>query len=120
LLYTDHVLATLITTLQAHASTVDAAMLFVSDHGESLGEKGLFLHGVPNAIAPREQTQVPMVMWWSDGFGRSAGIDRPCMQRRSASPAQHDHLFHTVLGLLDVKTSLYEVPFDLTSGCRAG
>jgi len=120
LLYTDHVLATLITTLQAHASTVDAAMLFVSDHGESLGEKGLFLHGVPNAIAPREQTQVPMVMWWSDGFGRSAGIDRPCMQRRSASPAQHDHLFHTVLGLLDVKTSLYEMPFDLTSGCRAG
>jgi lipid A ethanolaminephosphotransferase len=119
-LYTDHVLATLITTLQAHASKVDTAMLFVSDHGESLGEKGLFLHGVPNAIAPREQTQVPMLMWWSEGFGRSAGVDRPCMQRRSALPVQHDHLFHTVLGLVDVKTSLYEAKLDLASACRTG
>ena len=117
-LYTDHVLASLIETLQANASTVDSAMLFVSDHGESLGEKGLFLHGVPYAIAPREQTQVPMTMWWSDGFGQATGLDRPCMQRRAAEPAQHDHLFHTVLSLLDVKTSLYEAQLDLTRGCR--
>ena len=117
-LYTDHVLASLIGTLDAHAAKVDSAMLFVSDHGESLGEKGLFLHGVPNAIAPREQTHVPMVMWWSESFGQAAGLDRPCMQRRAAEPAQHDHLFHTVLGLLDVKTSLYEAQLDLTRGCR--
>ena len=117
-LYTDHVLASLIGTLDAHAAKVDSAMLFVSDHGESLGEKGLFLHGVPNAIAPREQTHVPMVMWWSDGFSQATGLDRPCMQRRAAEPAQHDHLFHTVLGLLDVKTSLYEAQLDLTRGCR--
>jgi lipid A ethanolaminephosphotransferase len=118
LLYTDHVLASLISTLQASASKVDAAMLFVSDHGESLGEKGLFLHGVPFAIAPAEQTRVPMVMWWSDGFGRATDLDRPCMQQRSAAPAQHDHLFHTVLGLLDVKTSLYDPALDLTHACH--
>jgi lipid A ethanolaminephosphotransferase len=117
-LYTDHVLASLISTLDANAARVDAAMLFVSDHGESLGEKGLFLHGVPNAIAPSEQTQVPMTMWWSDGFGRALGLDRACMQRRSAEPAQHDHLFHTVLGLLDVTTSLYDPTLDLTRGCH--
>lgn len=117
-LYTDHVLATLIATLEANAAKVDAAMLYVSDHGESLGEKGLFLHGMPNAIAPREQTQVPMVLWWTAGFGQSAAIDRPCMQRRATEPAQHDHLFHTVLGMLDVKTSLYEPQWDLTHGCR--
>jgi lipid A ethanolaminephosphotransferase len=117
-LYTDHVLASLIATLGAHAAKVDSAMLFVSDHGESLGEKGLFLHGVPNAIAPREQTHVPMTMWWSEGFGRAAGLDRPCLQRRSAAPAQHDHLFHTVLGLLDVKTALYDARLDLSHGCR--
>jgi len=117
-LYTDHVLASLISTLDANAARVDAAMLFVSDHGESLGEKGLFLHGVPNAIAPSEQTQVPMTMWWSDGFGRALGLDRACMQRRSAEPAQHDHLFHTVLGLLDVTTSLYDPALDLTRGCQ--
>ena len=118
LLYTDHVLASLISTLDAHASKVDTAMLFVSDHGESLGEMGLFLHGVPFAIAPSEQTKVPMVMWWSDGFGRATSLDRPCMQQRSTAPAQHDHLFHTVLGLLDVKTSLYDAQWDLSHACR--
>ena len=118
ILYTDHVLATLLATLQGHAASVDSAMLFASDHGESLGEKGLFLHGVPYAIAPREQTQVPMILWWSEGFGAGAKLDRACMQKRSAEPAAHDHLFHTALGLLDVKTALYEAPLDLTRGCR--
>jgi len=119
ILYTDHVLATLLTTLQAHAASVDSAMLYVSDHGESLGEKGLFLHGVPYAIAPREQTQVPMILWWSEGFGAGAKLDIACMQKRSTEPAAHDHLFHTALGLLDVKTALYEAPLDLTRGCRS-
>jgi len=118
LLYTDHVLASLIGTLRSHAADVDAAMLFVSDHGESLGEKGLFLHGVPQVIAPREQTQVPMVMWWSDGFARQAGLDGDCMRQRATQPAQHDHLFHSVLGLLDVRTTLYAPQLDLTHGCR--
>ena len=118
LLYTDHVLALLIAALDKHAASVDSALLFVSDHGESLGEKGLYLHGVPYAIAPSEQTQVPMVMWWSAGFGDSAALDRACMQRRATQPAAHDHLFHTLLGLLDVKTALYEAPFDLSAGCR--
>jgi lipid A ethanolaminephosphotransferase len=117
-LYTDHVLASLIATLQARADRIDTAMLFVSDHGESLGEKGLYLHGMPQAIAPREQTQVPMALWWSAGFGQAVALDRPCMQRRAAAPASHDNLFHTVLGLLDVKTALYEAPLDLSHGCR--
>lgn len=119
-LYTDHVLATLISTLEANAAKVDSAVLYVSDHGESLGEKGLFLHGMPNAIAPREQTQVPMVMWWTKGFGQTVAIDGPCVQRRARAPAQHDNLFHTVLGMLDVKTSLYEPRWDLTADCRSG
>ena len=111
-------LALLIAKLDQYASSVDSALLFVSDHGESLGEKGLYLHGMPYAIAPGEQTQVPMVMWWSAGFGDSTALDRACMQRRAAQPAAHDHLFHTLLGLLDVKTALYEAPFDLSAGCR--
>ena len=119
LLYTDHVLATLIGTLSAHAESVDTAMLFVSDHGESLGEKNLFLHGVPYMIAPREQTQVPMVFWSSSGFGHSAGLNADCLRARARQPAQHDHLFHTLLALLDVKTSLYSPDLDVTRDCRA-
>jgi lipid A ethanolaminephosphotransferase len=118
LLYTDHVLAALIGKLQA-APGVDTALLYVSDHGESLGEKNLFLHGVPYAIAPREQTQVPMVMWWSEGLGRSVGLNADCMRMRAQQPAAHDHLFHSLLALLDVKTSLYVPDLDLTRACRA-
>jgi lipid A ethanolaminephosphotransferase len=118
LLYTDHVLAQLIRQLASHADAVDSALLYVSDHGESLGESGLFLHGLPNAIAPDVQAKVPMVMWMSDGFRSHTGLSDSCLQERSARTASHDHVFHTVLGLLDVRTSLYESAFDLSAGCR--
>lgn len=119
LLYTDQVLATLLARLRASADRVDSAMIYVSDHGESLGENRLFLHGVPYAIAPREQTRVPMVMWLSDGLRQGSGIDAACLTRRADAPASHDHLFHTVLGLLDVRTALYEPAWDLAADCRA-
>ncbi len=114
LLYTDHVLAELVRTLGAAAGRVDSAMVYVSDHGESLGENNLYLHGLPYAIAPDVQKKVPMVMWASEG----AGVDTECLKRRAAQPAAHDHLFHTLLGLLDVRTSIYEPAFDLAAGCR--
>jgi lipid A ethanolaminephosphotransferase len=120
LLYTDHVLASLIAKLQASADRVDSAMLYVSDHGESLGEKGLYLHGIPYAIAPDEQTKVPMTMWWTEGWRQRVGLDTGCLQRRAAQPAAHDHLFHTVLGLLGVRTRVYAPDWDLSAGCRAG
>jgi lipid A ethanolaminephosphotransferase len=118
LLYTDHVLAGLIAKLRAREREVDTLLLYVSDHGESLGEKGLFLHGVPYPIAPAEQIRVPMVMWASQGAAAAVGVSWDCLQRRAAEPAQHDHLFHTLLGLLDVGTALHEPRWDLTSGCR--
>ncbi len=119
LLYTDHVLARLIKQLQAAAGAVDSAVLFVSDHGESLGENNLYLHGLPYAIAPDLQKRVPMLLWLSAGAPKSLGLDMACLQRRAREPATHDHLFHTLLGLVDVKTALYEPKWDLAQGCRA-
>ena len=119
LLYTDHLLARLIGLLQASASTVDTAMVYVSDHGESLGENGLYLHGMPRAIAPEVQTHVPMVMWMSEGYAHTNGVDLACLRRRATQPAAHDHVFHTLLGLMDVHTALYEPAWDLAGGCRA-
>ncbi len=118
LLYTDHLLASAIAKLQAHAGKVDSALLYVSDHGESLGEKGLFLHGLPYAIAPADQTHVPMVMWSTPGFTGTTQIDPDCLRQRATQPAAHDHLFHTLLGLLDVRTALYDSALDLAHGCR--
>jgi len=117
-LYTDHVLAQLIAMLRARADTLDSALIYVSDHGESLGENNLYLHGLPYAIAPQEQTRVPMVMWLSSGWARRFGLDTRCLRARAAEPAQHDNLFHTVLGLLDVRTRVLDPAMDLTAGCR--
>ncbi len=116
LLYTDHVLARLVARLQT-APEVDSVLIYVSDHGESLGENKLYLHGLPYAIAPDVQKRVPMLMWFSPGATHALGIDVPCLQRRAALPAAHDHLFHTVLGLLDVQTALREPALDMTQVC---
>ncbi len=118
LLYTDHVLAQLAAQLKA-AGGIDSAMLYVSDHGESLGENNLYLHGLPYAIAPDVQKRVPMLMWFGAGTPRAMGLDVACLQKRAAQPAAHDHLFHTLLAMLDVKTSLYAPAWDLAAGCRA-
>lgn len=118
--HTDRVLSEAIDRLSALSATHDVALLYVSDHGESLGEKGLFLHGVPYAIAPVEQKQVPMVLWMSDGYTRRFGVDRECLRRRAeAGDASHDHLFHSLLGLMDVRTATRQASLDLAAGCRS-
>jgi lipid A ethanolaminephosphotransferase len=117
--YTDHVLAETVRFLQAQSARYETAMLYVSDHGESLGENGLFLHAVPFAIAPDVQKKVPMVMWLSDGFLQGGRVDAGCLRRRTREPASHDHLFHTVLGLMDVQTQVYEAGMDLMAPCRS-
>ena len=115
--YTDHVLASTVRFLKSQTKH-DASMIYVSDHGESLGENNLFLHGIPYAIAPDLQTRVPMVMWLSPGYASSFAFDPGCLGKRAQSPASHDHLFHTVLGMLDVKTSAYEPEMDISAACR--
>jgi lipid A ethanolaminephosphotransferase len=93
-------------------------MLYVSDHGESLGENNLYLHGLPYAIAPDVQKRVPMVAWFSAGAPRQLGVDLACLQQRAAQPVSHDHLFHTLLAWLDVKTALHEPAWELARDCR--
>lgn len=118
LLYTDDVLAKTVGFLKARQDRYDTALWYVSDHGESLGEKGLYLHGVPYAIAPDEQTKVPMVWWLSPGFLGSFGLDRPCLAGQADKPWSHDNLFHTMLGLLRVDTRAYEPALDISGVCR--
>ncbi|MBF6024421.1 phosphoethanolamine transferase [Lysobacter niastensis] len=117
-LHTDEFLANTIRLLAAQTGR-DTALIYVSDHGESLGENGLYLHGVPYAIAPDTQTRVPMVMWLSSGFAASRGIDIACLKREAKAPASHDNLFHSVLGLMQVSTSEYDPGLDLFRGCAS-
>jgi lipid A ethanolaminephosphotransferase len=119
LLYTDHVLGRSIDMLQELAPRYDTALLYVSDHGESLGENGLYLHGLPYSIAPAEQTRVPMVIWISNGFAARTRLDPACLRTQADKPTAHDNLFHTVLGLLDVRTAARDDTLDLTAACRS-
>jgi len=118
ILYTDHVLASLVKALEKRARTLDGAMLYLSDHGESLGETGLYLHGLPYAIAPDTQKHVPMIAWLSPQFAASNAVDRDCVQGKAGEPLSHDNLFHSVLGVLDVQTSVYRPERDLFEDCR--
>lgn len=120
LLYTDHMLAQTIAFLKKQETRYDTAMIYFSDHGESLGENGLYLHGIPYSIAPKVQTEVPMIMWLSPGYTSSFGIDMNCLKLRATQAAAHDNVFHSVLGLLDIKTAIYEPSMDLAGNCRRG
>lgn len=117
LMYTDHFLAETIRRLRAQ-HTHQAAMIYLSDHGESLGEKGIYLHGLPYSIAPQEQTEVPMVMWLSREFASSAGVNSDCLRKHASQPVSQDYLFHSVLGLMQVKTSVYDRAFDIAADCH--
>lgn len=117
--YTDHVLARLIEILgAADQKGVATAMLYVSDHGESLGEKNLFLHGVPFPFAPKEQTHVPMVLWLSKVFTREFGIEHGCVAAQETTQLRHDHYFHSVLGMLDISTSVRDDKLNIFRDCR--
>lgn len=116
-LHTDEFVARTIRFLVSQSATRDTALIYLSDHGESLGENGLYLHGVPYAIAPETQTRVPMVMWLSPGLAAEQRIDVACMRRNAAAPASHDNLFHSVLGLMQVSTREYDQRLDLFRGC---
>lgn len=118
ILYTDHFLAESIHFLQRNSARFDTALLYVSDHGESLGENGLYLHAAPYAMAPEAQTHVPMVGWLSGGAWSHWGINQACARTHQEMPLTHDNLFHSLLGLFDVQSTEYKPELDLFAPCR--
>ncbi|MBP5956967.1 phosphoethanolamine--lipid A transferase [Pseudomonas anatoliensis] len=118
LVYTDHVLSSLIDVLRSNQDKVDTAMLYLSDHGESLGEYNLFLHGTPYMLAPEQQKHVAMLAWFSDSYQKSYSVDTHCLQMSRDKPLSQDNLFHSMLGLLEVHSSVYQQDLDMFAGCR--
>jgi lipid A ethanolaminephosphotransferase len=115
--YTDYFLAQVIDLLDA-SDRVIPAMYYVSDHGESLGEGGLYLHGTPYFMAPEYQTRVPMVLWMAERFRDSLGVDQDCLKAAAEAPVSHDNMFSTVLGMVDVTTTAKDQALDLAGACR--
>ena len=94
-------------------------MIYVADHGESLGENNIYLHGLPYSIAPDVQKHVPWITWLSPAMAQRSHVANGCLQQDLADRRiSHDHYFHSVLGLMDVKTGAYNASLDMFAGCR--
>jgi lipid A ethanolaminephosphotransferase len=117
--YTDHVLAKAIDWLGTQTGSYDPAMLYLSDHGESLGENNLYLHGLPWSVAPREQKHVPMVLWLPPQTAAANAVDPKCIPGQRDAALSHDNMFHSVMGLLGLRSAEYRAALDVLAACRA-
>ena len=115
--YTDHFLSSTINWLKKNQAAYDPAMVYVADHGESLGENKLYLHGMPYMIAPDVQKQVPWITWTSAGFAQRTAVTTACLRERADRPVSHDNYFHSVLGLLGIQTRVYQRALDVYAPC---
>ncbi|EOD56104.1 phosphoethanolamine transferase [Aeromonas molluscorum] len=119
--YTDKVIGQLIATLKGLEQDYNVGLIYLSDHGESLGAMGLYLHGTPYKFAPDDQTVVPMLTWMAPRSAQEDGLNLDCLkQEAQAKRFSQDNLFHSVLGIMNVKTSAYDGALDLFKPCRRG
>ncbi len=111
--YTDSFLSSIIDYLEQHKYSYDSFMMYASDHGESLGENGVYLHGLPYIIAPEAQTHIPFLMWLSNNYIDDNNINLSALKQKTNNKYTHDNITHTLLGLFDVQTRLYDQSLDI-------
>ncbi|WP_394516203.1 phosphoethanolamine transferase EptA [Pantoea sp. SGAir0430] len=119
LVYTDDMLSRTIDKLKGLSDRFNVALVYLSDHGESLGEHGMYLHGAPYLFAPSQQTHIPLLLWMSPGYAAAYHIDQACLRQQAAETAvSQDNLFHTVLGLFNIQTQQYQPQLDMIKSCQ--
>lgn len=116
ILYTDYFLSKTIDLLKNNDEQFETILFYISDHGESLGENGLYLHGLPYMIAPDAQKHVPMIMWFGDGQDLKEDINFRKLNSKINNKYSHDNIFHTILGLFEIETSVYKTDMDIVFG----
>ncbi|MEN4668686.1 phosphoethanolamine transferase EptA [Pantoea agglomerans] len=119
ILYADYIVDKAIELLKAHQDEFTTSLVYLSDHGESLGEKGVYLHGLPYAIAPEAQTRVPLLIWLSPDYQQRYAVDYKCLsQQATTQKYSQDNLFSTMLGITGVQTREYVSSDDIVASCR--
>ena len=111
-------LAQVIDMLAARSDRLASSLIYMSDHGESLGESGLYLHGMPYMFAPDEQTHVPFIMWVSQSYSKIFGVTTECLSSQADEAFSQDNMFHTVLGMMGIDAADYNPALDVTAKCR--
>jgi lipid A ethanolaminephosphotransferase len=118
ILYSDYIISSVIDMLKKHPE-YEAGLIYVSDHGESLGENNVYLHGFPYKLAPKEQIQIPMILWMNETMKHWDYVDYDCLRKEaSENTYTHDNLYHSIIGLLEVKTHTYNKEYDIFKNCR--
>ena len=116
ILYTDYFLSKVINFLKPYSNTHETAMFYMSDHGESLGENGFYLHGMPYMIAPNEQKHIGSLMWFGESIKEEVDVNKLNTYKNDAF--SQDNLFHTLLGLFEVETDVYKKDMDILNEAR--
>ena len=114
LLYTDYFLSKTINLLKQYDKTHETAMIYVSDHGESLGEEGIYLHGLPYFMAPDAQKHVGSFMWFGEKMKKELPMKK--LKEKKDQKYSQDNLFHTLIGLFEVETEVYDIRKDIIHG----
>lgn len=117
IVYTDYLLSSAIKQLQSLDDTFAPSLIYMSDHGESLGENGNYLHGLPYSFAPKAQTHIPLIVWLSANLAKQRGVDMSCLHQQKETPLSHHHLFYSMLGLLNVQTAAYQPQLNWFKSC---
>ena len=119
ILYIDYIVDKAIKLLQSKQDRFTTSLVYLSDHGESLGENGVYLHGLPYSIAPETQKHIPMLIWLSDDYQKRYSVNNQCLQKNAREKAiSQDNLFPTMLGILGVSTKEYRAEDDILTSCR--
>ena len=119
ILYIDYIVDKAIKLLQSKQDKFTTSLVYLSDHGESLGESGIYLNGTPYMLAPEQQTHIPFMFWLSPDYAKNFGVNTDCLRDHAAKEAvSQDNLFATVLGMMDVKSAVYQPQLDILSQCR--
>ena len=116
--YTSYIINKTIEILQKYENDFNVSLIYVSDHGQSLGENGLYLHGAPYNFSPDEQRHIPYIMWLSKNFADNFKIDRECLNLQRNEHFSQDNIFHSILGLFGIETKYYNADLDLFKNCR--
>lgn len=112
ILYTDFFLSETINLLKNNDPNFESVLMYVSDHGESLGENGIYLHGLPYMLAPDAQKHVPMLLWFGENIDTEE-INVEKIKLKIDQELSHDNVFHSILGLLEIDTEVYEADLDI-------
>ena len=104
IVYTDYILSSLIENLK-ELKDYNSLMMFVSDHGESLGENNLYMHGIPVAFAPKEQLEIPFIVWMSDNSKQ--------LKYNKTETLSQNHVFHSVLNFLAIESPIYDESMNI-------